>query len=108
MYGKLSKYPLRWSDAYFSRNKFIGDLAMNPPQYFFETTREKPAAYDLAHLRQLYPLLVDYLGIDHPDAQKLNFRRMPAVHPEVTGRPNVVMIQLESFAAFKCGVFGTR
>jgi phosphoglycerol transferase MdoB-like AlkP superfamily enzyme len=106
IYGKFSKYPLRWSDAYFSRNKFVGDLAMNPPQYFFETTREKPAAYDLARLRQLYPILVEYLGIDHPDAKTLNFRRMPAVHPEVTGRPNVVMIQLESFAAFKCGVFG--
>jgi len=106
IYGKAATYPLRWSDAYFSRNKFVGDLAMNPPQYFFETTREKPAAYDLARLRQLYPLLVDYLGIDHPDAQKLNFRRMPAVHSEVTGHPNVVMIQLESFAAFKCGVFG--
>ena len=55
IYGKFAKYPLRWSDAYFSRNKFVGDLAMNPPQYFFETTREKPAAYDLARLRQLYP-----------------------------------------------------
>src|SRR5439155_11957235 len=50
IYGKFSRYPLRWSDAYFSRNRFLGDLAMNPPQYFFETTREKPAAYDVAQL----------------------------------------------------------
>jgi phosphoglycerol transferase MdoB-like AlkP superfamily enzyme len=108
IYGKFSKYPLRWSDAYFSRNRFVGDLAMNPPQYFFETTREKPAAYDEKKLRQLYPLLVQYLGINQPDAQRLNFRRTPAVHPLTGPRPNIVLIQLESFAAYKCGVFGNQ
>ena len=106
MYGKLSRYPLRWSDAYFSHDRFVGDLAMNPLQYFFETTREKPAAYDVARLRALYPQLVGYLGVDHPDAQTLTFRRTPPLHPIIAGTPNVVLIQLESFAAFKTGAFG--
>jgi phosphoglycerol transferase MdoB-like AlkP superfamily enzyme len=106
IYGKFSRYPLRWSDAYFSRNPFIGELALNPAQFLFETTREKPAAYDVARVRQLYPLMVSYLGIDHPDPRALTFRREPPLHPQTTGTPNVVLIQLESFAAFKCGVFG--
>ncbi|HSP13421.1 MAG TPA: LTA synthase family protein [Thermoanaerobaculia bacterium] len=106
MYGKVSRYPLRWSDAYFSRNPFIGALALNPAQYLFETTREKPAAYDLHRVRGLYPIMSAYLGVDRPDLQRLNFRRTPPLHPRTTGTPNVVIIQLESFAAFKTGAFG--
>ncbi len=106
IYGKVSRYPLRWSDAYFSRNPFIGELALNPAQYLFETMREKPAALDMNRLRALYPLMAQYLGVEHPDAKTLNFFRTPALHPETTGTPNVVVFQLESFAAFKTGVFG--
>ena len=104
IYGQISRYPLRWSNAYFSPNRFAGDLAMNPAQYFFETMREKPPSFDVARLRALYPLLVQYLGIDRPDVQRLNFHRTPPVHPQVAGTPNIVIIQLESFAAFKTGI----
>ena len=108
IYGKVSRYPLRWSDAYFSRNRFIGDLAINPAQYFFETMREKPAAYDVARLRHLYPMLATYLGVDRPDAGTLNFRRTVAPRQPSLGSPNIVLVQLESLAAFKMGVFGNR
>jgi membrane-anchored protein YejM (alkaline phosphatase superfamily) len=108
VYGKMSRYPLRWSDAYFSRNPFIGELALNPAQYLFETTREKPAGYDEAGLRRLYPIVSQYLGVGHPDPRTLTFLRTPPVHPQTTGTPNVVLIQLESFAAFKTGSFGNK
>ena len=108
LYGKISRYPLRWSDAYFSSNRFIGDVAMNPPQFFFDSMREKPAAYDVARLRKLYPQLAEYLSVEQPDANKLTFGRQPQIHPLTTGNPNVVLIQLESVAAFKLGVFGNR
>lgn len=108
MYGKVSRYPLRWSDAYFSRNRFAGDLAMNPLQYLFETMREKPAAYDAERLRKLYPMLAAYLGVENPDPHALTFRRTPPIHPQASGSPNIVLIQLESFAAYKCGVFGNQ
>ncbi|HYM62092.1 MAG TPA: LTA synthase family protein [Thermoanaerobaculia bacterium] len=108
IYGKVSRYPLRWSDAYFSRNPFIGTLALNPAQFLFETLREKPAAFDQERLASLYPILVPYLGIDHPDPKALSFRRTPALHSETSGTPNVVLIQLESFAAYKSGAFGNK
>lgn len=106
IYGKFSRYPLRWSDAYFSRNPFIGALALNPAQYLFETMREKPATVDVNRVRELYPIIAKYAGIDHPDARTLNFKRPGTLHPLATGTPNVVIIQLESFAAFKTGAFG--
>lgn len=108
IYGKVSRYPLRWSDAYFSHNAFVGELALNPAQFLFETMREKPADYDVRRLRALYPLLASYLGVEHPDAQRLDFRRTPPVHPLVSGSPNIILIQLESFAAFKTASFGNK
>jgi phosphoglycerol transferase MdoB-like AlkP superfamily enzyme len=108
IYGKVSRYPLRWSDAYFSRNPFVGELALNPAQYLFETMREKPTAYDQKRVRELYPVMAAYLGIAHPDPQKLDFRRPGTLHPLATGTPNIVVIQLESFAAFKTGAFGNH
>jgi phosphoglycerol transferase MdoB-like AlkP superfamily enzyme len=108
IYGKFSRYPLRWSDAYFSRDSFLGDLALNPVQYLFESWREEPPRFDLARVRRLYPLMAAYLGVGHPDAATLSLERMPPLFPQVAGTPNVVLIQLESFAAFKSGAFGNR
>jgi phosphoglycerol transferase MdoB-like AlkP superfamily enzyme len=108
IYGKFSRYPLRWSDAYFSRDDFVGELALNPVQYLFETMREEPARMDVARVRAFYPLMADYLGVPRPDARTLAFARTPPLHPQVRGAPNIVLIQLESFAAFKSGAFGNR
>ncbi|HEV8657007.1 MAG TPA: sulfatase-like hydrolase/transferase [Thermoanaerobaculia bacterium] len=103
LYGKLSRYPLRWSDAYFSRDPFIGELALNPAQFLFETMREHPATFDVARVHQLYPLMARYVGVIPHD---LSLSRAPSLHPRVSGEPNIVLIQLESFAAFKTAVFG--
>ena len=108
IYGKFSRYPLRWSDAYFSRDSFVGDLALNPAQYLFESTREEPPRFDAARVRRLYPVIVRYLGVEHPDPRSLTLKRTPPLFPQAHGSPNVVLIQLESFAAFKSGAFGNR
>src|SRR5436309_4906318 len=107
-YGKFSRYPLRWSDAYFSRDSFVGDLALNPAQYLFESTREEPPRFDVARVRRLYPVIVRYLGLEHPDPRSLTLKRTPPLFPQAHGSPNVGLIQLESFAAFKIGAFGNR
>lgn len=108
IYGKVSRYPLRWSDAFFSRDSFVGELALNPAQYLFETMREEPPRIDVARVRRLYPRMVRYLGVDHPDPSSLTLARTPPLFPQLHGTPNVVIIQMESFAAYKSGVFGNR
>ena len=108
IYGKFSRYPLRWSDAFFSTDAFVGELALNPAQTLFESMREEPPRFDMARLRRLYPLMCRYLGVDHPDARTLTLARTPRLFPQVSGNPNIVLIQLESFAAFKSGAFGNR
>jgi phosphoglycerol transferase MdoB-like AlkP superfamily enzyme len=108
IYGKASRYPLRWSDAYVSRDPFAAELALNPPQFLFQTMREEPVKLDENRLRQLYPVITKYTGVDRYDPRSLSLARTPKLFPQTTGAPNVVVIQLESFAAFKSGAFGNR
>lgn len=106
LYGKLSWYPLRWSDAFFSSHAFAAAVTVNPVLYFYDTFENGGLAYDEEAVRRHYPAVASYLGVDRPDAQKLNFVR----HRQPAGRmatpPNVVMVYLETFAWFKTGVSG--
>lgn len=107
MYGKISWYPLRWSDAYFSTHPFTAAVASNPLLHLMETYKNKDDSFDVAALRKAYPTLVDYLGIDQPDAETLNFTRERVTHaPLAKKQPNIVLVYLESFASYKSSLSG--
>jgi phosphoglycerol transferase MdoB-like AlkP superfamily enzyme len=104
IYGKLSFYPLRWSDAYFTPHPFASALALNPLLYFYETFDNRELEFDEDAVRGRYPGVASYLGVEHPDAQNLDFTRsVGAAKPE---RLNVVILLLESFAYYKTGLSG--
>ena len=108
MYGKVSRYPLRWAEAFESPRPFQAHLALNPVLFFLETRSEMDGGFDLDQVRALQPVMAAHFGIPvRQDAKGLpSLLRECAPHPLVTGTPNVVLIQLESFAGFKTGVLG--
>lgn len=109
IYGKFSHYPLRWSDAYYSSHPFAATLALNPVLYFFDTFGNREKDYDEAEVKKNYNTLVSYLGITEPNKDKLSFLRnidKTAKADQLTKRPNVVMVFLESFAIYKTGIGG--
>ena len=102
IYGKFAWYPLRWSEAFFSRNKFISAFALNPVIYLYDTLKFKETKDDYAAKLNKYKKSVQqYLGLDGE-----NFVR---VVPPKSKRenPNIVVIVLESQAAYKSGLFGS-
>ena len=107
LFGKISWYPLRWSDAFFSTHAFTGQLATNPILFFFNTLKNKDETFDLPAARESYALMADYLGVDNPDPDKLNYIRSFDfdTDPE-RAAPNVVVVILESFASYKSGLGG--
>jgi phosphoglycerol transferase MdoB-like AlkP superfamily enzyme len=104
LYGKISWYPLRWSDAYFSTHPFASALSLNPVLYFFETFDNRELEFDEAALRQRYAAVADYLGVERPDPDRLDFTR--TVGERRSERLNVVIVLLESFSYYKTGLSG--
>ena len=106
IYGKWSWYPLRWSEAYFSSSEAVAALALNPVLFLMDTAENRNLPYDADKVREHYAYTAALLGVKTPDPEKLDFARYvtPAGKPPV--RYNLVVIHLESFAAFKAGVFG--
>ncbi len=106
LYGSLTHYPLRWSNAFFQTRPAVSALASNPVLYFVSTLSKKQPPYDLDATRRAYPMMAGYLRPDDPNADRLNFTRRLTPSGPMRDQPNVVMVSLESFAAFKTGVFG--
>ncbi|MCB0421200.1 MAG: LTA synthase family protein [Bdellovibrionales bacterium] len=111
LHGKLSQYPLRWSEAYFSTNTFISSLSMNPIHYFVDTFKNRKQAYNAANTKELYPIVSQYFDVSNPSVDSLHFQRpikmgSPFTKIDPKNPPNIVVIILESLAAYKTGVLG--
>ena len=107
IFGKFSYYPLRWSDAYFSANAYAASVASNPVLYFFNTMKNKNVVFDENKTREYYDVMSKYLGLTQPDKTGLNYTRYVSPSKAVHNPPpNIVMVFLESFAAYKTGSYG--
>jgi hypothetical protein len=106
IYGKLSYYPLRWSDAFFSTHEFASSLALNPTLYFLDTFKNRSVEYDADAARSHYPHISRYLGVPDPDAETLQYARALSPATNRNARPNVVIVLLESLAYYKTGFSG--
>ena len=106
--AKISWYPLRWSDAFFSTHAFSAQLASNPVIYFSNTLKNVAETYDQEAAKQAYPFMAEYLAVQSPisvlDDDTLNYDR----HYDFSGspataqtKPNVIVVVLESFASYK-------
>ncbi len=105
IFGRLSQYPLRWSDAFNLRNAALANLALNPVQSFLSSLDFRESGYELEKVRQHYAAMSAYLGVDSPDAERLNFERRIPGRPGA-GQPNVVLVICESFSGYKSSMWG--
>src|SRR5690606_14653110 len=102
--------PLRWSDAFFSGDNQVASLGLNPVLFLYDTSSVSLQPYDTEAVRERYELLVNYFGIQQPDAAALNLRRSQDVQPHALAlgerKPNVVFVMLESLGASAVGHHG--
>lgn len=106
IYGKLSYYPLRWSDAFFSTHYFISAVTLNPVLYLFDTYKNKDSKFDLATVNKSYDTMAHYLGVSQPDKDTLNYTRSHTAKHPLPKPVNIVLVLLESFAYYKTGLSG--
>ncbi len=110
LYGKADYYPLRWSESFFSGNRFYSAVATNPLHYFVDTIDNRKQDFDKEKVKKYYDLTHRFLGVDNPDFETLNFTRnqkpiSPVNFPE---KPNIVVIIMESLSAHRSGHFGNK
>jgi len=105
IYGKAGRFPLRWSDAFSLGNQYESNLALNPFQSFFSSLNFRHAEYDIKKVKEYYPLMSQYLGVDKPDATQLDFTRNFAATDSINEKPNVVLVICESFSAYKSSMW---
>lgn len=115
MYGKLSRYPLRWSDAFFSNIPFANSMALNPILYFYDTLSNKQQDFNLKKAQQAYPVMAKYLGLPmalnntSSESAPLNFsRKVAASHDSSETPPNIIYVILESFGSNQYGLLGNN
>ena len=101
IHGRFSQYPLRWSNAYFSKNSFITSLALHPLQNLFDTYKfaKNGVTFDADKTRKYYTDIANFLGVKKAEqnAESLNFARSYQGKKDAA-KHNVVVIITESLA----------
>ena len=96
-YGQISSnfFPLRWSNAYFSADKNIAILAVNPIQNLYDTRNYgKAVPPNLQATRDAWPRMAAYLRVPEGQPPLTYIRHFPG--RDMAQRPNIVIIIMES------------
>jgi phosphoglycerol transferase MdoB-like AlkP superfamily enzyme len=106
IHSKISQYPLRWSEAYFTKIHFINQFALDPVQNIFDTYKFSKSNFTLESVKKEISLVKKDLGLEDQSSDLLlRFQKAEPIN-ELKDIKNVVVIMMESLAAFKLGTYG--
>ena len=75
-YGKFEFYPWRWSEAFYSSNKFLSYLASNPVIYLKNTLKNRDVKYNEAEVKKHYARVAEFLEVEPKDDNNLSIVRV--------------------------------
>jgi len=105
IHGKFSADPLSRNDSFVFRDSFKSYIAINPLQNFFSTLGLRKAEYNESKARQAFPVMAEWMQLPDPDG--FSYRR--EIGPRSNGlesKPNIVLVQCESFSMYKSSMSG--
>ena len=105
IHGSVSSIPLKRRDSFRFQQSFLSYLAINPLQNFAATLSLRQPSYNEDRARALYPVLAHWM--DWTETERMQFHR--TVGPRSTAaesRPNIVIVQCESFSMYKSSMSG--
>jgi Sulfatase len=110
VHGKVSQYPLRWSDSATLPSSFAQALALNPLHNLYDTWSFRDTGIDELQLRPAANRIRAFVGLPAlRAAEPISLLRSVAPRPGAAAQkpPNVVLVLLESFAGHKVGALGS-
>lgn len=103
IYNSITHYPLRWSQAFFSKNNAVNQFALNPVLYFFDSFAFRSEGVDINKLNTYYPVIARHLDLPK---DKISFERKTAFDSTFTKKPNLVIIMMESVGVKPMSYYG--
>ncbi|MEI9943200.1 MAG: sulfatase-like hydrolase/transferase [Chitinophagaceae bacterium] len=104
-YGNVALTPLTWKQCFVFHDNFKSYLALNPLQNFFTTLRFRKPEFNEQKARDVFPLVKEWLQL--PPENNFSYRRevLPGSNA-IESRPNIVLVQCESFSMYKSSMSG--
>ncbi len=105
IYNSFTHYPLRWSQAFFSKNNSLNQFALNPVLNFFDSFAFRNEGVDMDKTNAYYPAIADYLNIPE---DSISFKRevvFDSIYPQ---KPNIVVVMLESLGVVPMSFYGNE
>jgi phosphoglycerol transferase MdoB-like AlkP superfamily enzyme len=103
VYNSTSHYPLRWSEAFFSKNNRVNQFALNPILYFFDSFAFRSESVQIDKLKEYYPVIAKHL---HLPKDTLQFERKITFENPYKEKPNVIFVMLESVGVAPMSYYG--
>ena len=103
IYNSFSHYPLRWSEAFFSKNSKVNQFALNPVLYFFDSFKFRSEGVNMDEFKKYYPVIANDLNLPK---DKISFERKVVFNDTLKSKPNVVFVMLESVGVKPLSYYG--
>ncbi len=104
-YGSFSWPPLSRNDCFKFNNSFKSYLAINPLENFFATLGLRKPDFNTEKARAAFPVMAEWMQL--PDKNNFSYRReMGPRSTAFESRPNIVLVQCESFSMYKSSMSG--
>lgn len=105
IYGRMAITPLTWKQCFVFQDNFKSNLALNPLQNFFATLRFRRPEFNEKKAREVFPLMKEWLQL--PPQNEFSYRQeiLPGSNA-MESRPNIVLVQCESFSMYKSTMSG--
>ena len=103
IYNSITHYPLRWSEAFFSKKNAVNQFALNPVLYFFDSFAFRSEGVDMDEFNKYYPVIANHLNLPK---EKVSFERKAIFDSIYKNKPNVVIVMLESVGVKAMSYYG--
>jgi phosphoglycerol transferase MdoB-like AlkP superfamily enzyme len=105
IWGNFSWPPLSRKDCFKFNNSFKAYLALNPLQNFFATLKLRKPDYNERKAKEAFPVMADWMQF--PDKKEFSYRRQTGPRSNAfESKPNIVLVQCESFSMYKSSMSG--
>jgi phosphoglycerol transferase MdoB-like AlkP superfamily enzyme len=103
IYNSFTHYPLRWSEAFFSKNSKANQFALNPVLYFFDSFKFRSESVNMEEFQKYYPVIARDLNLPKDN---ISFERKVVFKDTLQNKPNVVFVMLESVGVKPLSYYG--